>query len=154
LPKILRAIAMERCIGCYSCMLGCARLVHNSLSLIRSGIHVRSLGGLTAGFEARYCLACRPAFCALACPTGAFVQREGGGVCYRERLCIRCGHCARACPVNVILVDEETGFPVVCLQCGSCVNFCPHGCLAMVDAPSKEQPGTAGTAGEPDIKQR
>ncbi len=134
MAKILRAVAMERCIGCYSCMLGCARQVHDSLSMIRSGIQVRSLGGLTAGFEARYCLACSPAPCAEACPTHAFEQRPGGGIRYKEARCLRCGRCAQACPVDVVIMDRETGRPVVCLHCGRCVAFCPHDCIAMVDS--------------------
>ncbi len=138
MPKILRTVAMERCIGCYSCMLGCARLVHDSLSMIRSGIQIRSLGGLTAGFEARFCLACKPAPCAEACPTGAFTQRPGGGIRYKAKHCLRCGRCAEACPVDVVLMDDESGQPVVCLHCGRCVNFCPHGCIAMLDSHHNE----------------
>ena len=134
-PKILKAVAMERCIGCYSCMLGCARLVHQSLSMVRSGIQVRSLGGLTAGFEARYCLACNPAPCVEACPTGAFEQRAGGGIRYKQKRCLRCGLCAEACPVDVVIMDNESGEPVVCLHCGRCVAFCPHDCIAMVQSP-------------------
>lgn len=139
MPRILRAVAMERCIGCYSCMLGCARLVHDSFSMVRSGIQIRSRGGLTAGFEAQYCLACQPAPCADACPTEAFSQRKGGGVRFHEELCLQCGCCAEACPVDVIIMDRKHGFPVVCLHCGRCVKFCPHGCLGMVTSPKGRQ---------------
>ena len=132
LSKVLKAVAMERCIGCYSCMFACARIVHDSLSWSRSGIRVRSLGGLTAGFEASYCLACPLPPCIDACPSGALTEVQGGGVRYQRELCLRCGHCAPACPVNAIRLDGETGEPVVCLHCGGCVPFCPHACLAMV----------------------
>lgn len=134
MAKILRAVAMERCIGCYSCMFACARMVHNAFSWSRSGIHIRSVGGLTAGFEANYCLACPETPCVRACPSGALGHRKGGGVVYHRELCLRCGSCATACPVNAIKLDGETGEPVVCLHCGRCVSFCPHDCLAMVNA--------------------
>ncbi|MFP4316848.1 MAG: 4Fe-4S binding protein [Desulfovibrionales bacterium] len=135
--KILRAPRMDRCIGCYSCSLACGRLVHSSLSWKRSGIRIHSAGGLSSGFEARLCLACDPAPCVQPCPTGAFSQRKGGGVVYKPDLCIRCGECARACPVDAIYMDMETSEPHVCIHCGRCVGFCPHDCLEMVDTKEK-----------------
>jgi Fe-S-cluster-containing hydrogenase component 2 len=130
--KILRASRMERCIGCYSCSLACARLVHKSLSWLRSGIHIRSAGGLSTGFEATVCLACNPAPCVEACPTDALRQRSGGGVIVKLKTCIQCGACAEACPVDAIYMDPDTSVPVVCIHCGRCVPFCPHDCLEMV----------------------
>ena len=100
--NILTTPNMERCIGCYSCSLACARLVHRSLSWLTAGIRIKSSGGLSTGFNAVTCLACDPAPCAAVCPTGAYTQREGGGVRVKKRLCIRCGECAAACPVGCI----------------------------------------------------
>jgi Fe-S-cluster-containing dehydrogenase component len=102
LMKILRATRMERCIGCYSCSLACARLLHQSLSWHRTGIRIRSAGGLSTGFEAQVCLGCDPAPCVEACPTDAFSQRKGGGVRVKRSTCIRCGECSRACPVDAV----------------------------------------------------
>ena len=129
--KYLTAPRMERCIGCHSCSLACARLVHKHLSWDKAGIRIVSYGGLSTGFAARVCLLCNPAPCALACPTGAFSQRKGGGVMVKNNLCILCGECASACPVDAIYLDS-TGEPFVCIQCGRCVPFCPHDCLEMV----------------------
>jgi Fe-S-cluster-containing dehydrogenase component len=131
--KLLRALRMERCIGCYSCSLACSRLVHKSLSWERAGIRIHSAGGLSTGFSAQLCLGCDPAPCAAVCPTLALTQRKGGGVVFKKKLCIRCGECAVACPVDAILMDQETGLPVMCIHCGRCVDFCPHDCLEMVD---------------------
>ena len=89
--KQLDAPRMERCIGCHSCSLACARLVHRRLSWDTAGIRIQSAGGLTGAFEARRCLACDPPPCAAACPTGAFAPRPGGGVIVRKKLCIHCG---------------------------------------------------------------
>ncbi len=128
--KILTTPRMERCIGCYSCSLACARQVHQRLSWETAGIRIHTSGGLSTGFEARTCLACLPAPCAEACPTGAVSQRRGGGVIVRKKLCINCGECAGACPVDAVYLDP-TGEPFVCLHCGQCVPFCPHDCLEM-----------------------
>ncbi|MDZ7761489.1 MAG: 4Fe-4S binding protein [Desulfovermiculus sp.] len=139
--KILLAPRMERCIGCYSCSLACSRLVHGSVSWKRAGIRIHTSGGLSTGFEAQVCLACNPAPCVQVCPTAAMRQRKGGGVVYKQSLCIQCGECAKACPVDAIYMDPEKVEPVVCIHCGRCVPFCPHDCLEMVqvETGSKEE---------------
>lgn len=135
--KILTTPRMERCIGCYSCAVACARLVHKQLSWLAAGIRIMSSGGLSTGFEAKLCLACDPAPCSESCPTGAFTQRTGGGVIEKKSLCIRCGKCADACPVDAVYLDN-TGAPFVCIHCGRCVSFCPHLCLEMITPPGKD----------------
>ena len=102
----------------------------------------KSSGGLSTGFTAITCLACDPAPCAAACPTGAFAQRRSGGVKVKKSLCINCGECAQACPVDAIYLDN-TGAPFVCIHCGRCVAFCPHACLELAEAgfEAQEEPG-------------
>jgi Fe-S-cluster-containing dehydrogenase component len=136
--KILQAVHMERCIGCHSCSLSCARLVHKMLSWDHAGIRIKSSGGMSTGFEAQLCVACDPAPCARACPTGAYTQRKGGGVKVDRSLCIRCGECARACPVDAIHLSSVDNSPYVCIHCGRCVAFCPHSCLALNDVPERK----------------
>ena len=135
--KILATPRMDRCIGCHSCSLACARLVHKRLSWDTAGIRIASSGGLSTGFEARICLACDPAPCVKACPTGAYTQRKGGGVAVKMDFCNRCGACAKACPVDAIYIDN-TGTPYVCIQCGRCISFCPHSCLEMTGSQGQQ----------------
>lgn len=132
--KVMRASKMERCIGCYSCSLACARLVYKQLSWSTSGIRITSSGGVSTGFEAKSCVACDPAPCVMACPTEALRQRKDGGVLLKHALCIQCGKCAQACPVDAIYLQPQVGLPYVCIHCGRCVEFCPQGCLEFVDA--------------------
>ncbi len=131
--KILKAVAMEKCIGCQACSLACARLVHKRLSWSYSGIRVKTSGGLTTGFEAAICLACKPAACAKVCPTGACKERKDGGVLISLKKCIGCGECAKACPAKAISFDENLRQPVVCIHCGQCVDFCTHQCIELVE---------------------
>ena len=128
--KILTTPRMDRCIGCHSCSLACARLIHQRLSWSTSGIRIHSSGGLSTGFVALRCLACDPAPCATACPTGALSQRNGGGVIVRKKYCIQCGDCVASCPVDAIYQDEA-GDVYLCIHCGRCVAFCPHNCLEL-----------------------
>jgi Fe-S-cluster-containing dehydrogenase component len=137
--KILTTPHMERCIGCHSCALACARLVHKQLSWETAGIRIHSTGGLSSDFAAIRCLACEDPPCVAACPTGAMAQRKGGGVIHKEKLCIHCGECAAACPVDAVLQDRD-GSIYVCIQCGQCVDYCPHDCLEMRD-PATFEPG-------------
>ena len=143
--KVLTTPRLERCIGCHYLSLACARQVHQRLSWDMAGIRIASSGGLSTGFRARTCLACLPAPCAGACPTGAYSQRRGGGVIVRKNLCICCGECARACPVDAIFLDV-TGDPFVCLHCGKCVPYCPHDCLEMKEV------GGGGALGAKNLK--
>jgi len=121
---------MDRCIGCHSCSLACARLIHKRISWATSGIRIHSSGGLSTGFVAVRCLACEPAPCAAACPTGALSQRKGGGVIVRKKHCIQCGDCVASCPVDAIYQDDS-GDVYLCIHCGRCVEFCPHNCLEL-----------------------
>ena len=135
--KILTTPHMERCIGCHSCALACARLVHKKLSWECAGIRIHSTGGLSSSFAAQRCLSCDPAPCVAVCPTGALIQRRGGGVIFKKRLCIQCGECVPACPVNGIMQDRA-GYIYVCVHCGQCVDFCPHECLEMSETSTGE----------------
>jgi Fe-S-cluster-containing hydrogenase component 2 len=142
---------MERCIGCHSCSLACARQVYKQLSWNNAGIRIFSSGGMSTGFEAHVCLACDPAPCAEACPTEALTQRKGGGVKVKHDLCIQCGACAEACPADAIRLDPDSGLPYLCIHCGRCVPFCPHACLELTDSRSQpEWPKPAETIQRPE----
>ncbi|MHB0877485.1 MAG: 4Fe-4S dicluster domain-containing protein [Anaerolineae bacterium] len=73
--EVLRAPGMGKCIGCYSCMLACARYVHSDYSPHKSAIQVRTQGGMQGRLVADICRACVDAHCAFACPTGALSLR-------------------------------------------------------------------------------
>lgn len=47
----------------------------------------------------------------------------------RKTLCIRCGACITACPVDAIYENAQKEV-FVCIHCGRCVDFCPQDCLA------------------------
>jgi len=131
MAKILKVADIDRCIGCYSCMLACARTIRKSFSPSRASLQIRTAGGFQSRFVAEICRGCDDAPCALACKYGALLVREGGGVKFREDKCVGCGECAEACIIDVLHLDEDKKKSMPCIQCGTCVRFCPHEVLAM-----------------------
>ncbi|MBM7854853.1 Fe-S-cluster-containing dehydrogenase component [Desulfohalotomaculum tongense] len=126
---------MTKCIGCYSCMLACARTIRRSLSPTKAAIQIRTAGGLQSKFVADICRGCIDAPCAAACRCGALIAREGGGVRFIPHKCIGCKDCVEACIIGVLEFDEDSNKPLVCVQCGTCARFCPHQVLTLEERP-------------------
>ena len=134
MPKVLRSDGMNKCIGCFTCMLTCSGVNHQNHSLSKSAIRVRTSGGLQGKFISTVCLACRDErACAEACPSGALEKRQGGGVVLKPEKCIGCKKCVSACIVGAVNFDEDENKPIICKHCGICARFCPHECLRMED---------------------
>lgn len=131
MPRILTTPQMGKCIGCYSCMMACAREIKKSYSPVTSAIQIRTRGGLQSKFTANICRACSDPPCADACKFEALQPRTGGGVKLSKIRCTGCGDCIAACPINYIRMDEKENKIIMCLHCGTCVKFCPHGVLAL-----------------------
>ena len=73
MPKLLRASMLQKCIACGSCMLACARMRYQSLSLDKSAIRIRTAGGFQTSPVADVCLGCTEPACAAVCSAGALV---------------------------------------------------------------------------------
>lgn len=129
--KILQVKDMTKCIGCYSCMLACARTTKRSFSPTKAAIQIRTAGGLQSKFIADICRGCLDAPCASACHSNALTPRNGGGVRFNPKKCIGCGECIDACIIGVLEFDQQAKQPLVCLQCGTCTRYCPHQVLIM-----------------------
>jgi Fe-S-cluster-containing dehydrogenase component len=139
LAKILKADEMNKCIGCFTCMLVCAGLNRKNHSIRKSSIHIRTSGGLSGRFVATVCHACREPHCAEVCPAGALTERKGGGVLLDPNKCIGCRRCQEACMMQAIGYDADTRQPIVCAHCGVCARYCPHGCLSMQEVEDESQ---------------
>ena len=98
--KRLEVIDSERCVGCQLCMFACNRRF-GSGGLAKSAIRVRSSGGIERGFVVIVCRACNDPPCLRTCPVDALKLRDGGGVILDSTICIGCGRCAEACPMEL-----------------------------------------------------
>lgn len=132
MAKILKAEGMNKCIGCFSCMLVCSGVNHQDHSLAKSAIKIKTRGGLKGKFVSIVCHGCKDDIpCAEVCPSGALMPREGGGVLLEEERCIGCKKCMDACIVGAVNFDEDCNKPIICKHCGVCARFCPHECLKL-----------------------
>ncbi|MDP4126618.1 MAG: 4Fe-4S binding protein [Bacillota bacterium] len=132
--KVLKAIGMNRCIGCLSCMITCATVNQSDHSILKSAISIKTTGGLSGKFVAIVCQACKDDVpCAEVCPSGALIKRPGGGVSLVKEKCVGCERCVTACTVDAIHFDYVSLLPIVCKHCGVCTRFCPHKCLQLTE---------------------
>ena len=135
MAKVLKTDEMNKCIGCFTCMLICAGVNKKNHSIRKSSIHVKTSGGLQGKFIAAVCHACREPLCAEVCPSGALGLRKGGGILFDEHKCIGCRRCEKTCMAKAVSFDVETRTPIICNHCGICAQYCPHGCLVIREVP-------------------
>ncbi|HEY1273106.1 MAG TPA: 4Fe-4S dicluster domain-containing protein [Terriglobales bacterium] len=149
------------CIGCKACEVACKEwndvpedgLTFSGFSYDNTGAvgastwrHVKfveqpaqpGFGGNAAepswAFSSDVCKHCEEAGCLEACPTGALVRTEFGGVYLQPDVCNGCAYCVVACPFGVVAKDEKDGRAFKCTFCydrqkaglqPACAQTCP-----------------------------
>jgi formate dehydrogenase iron-sulfur subunit len=85
-------------------------------------------------FSSDVCKHCEEAGCLEACPTGAIVRTEFGGVYVQPDVCNGCAYCIVSCPFGVVAKNEEDGRAFKCTFCydrqkvglkPACAKACP-----------------------------
>jgi formate dehydrogenase iron-sulfur subunit len=85
-------------------------------------------------FSSDVCKHCENAGCLEACPTGAIVRTEFGGVFVQPDVCNGCGYCVVSCPFGVVQRNAEDGRAFKCTFCydrqkvglkPACAQACP-----------------------------
>ena len=150
------------CIGCKACEVACKEwnqvsedgLAWSGYSYDNSGAvgaqtwrHVKfveasptpGIGG-NAGNQASWifssdvCKHCEVAGCLEACPTGAIVRTEFGGVFVQPDVCNGCAYCVVSCPFGVVARNQTDGRAFKCTFCydrqkvgltPACAKACP-----------------------------
>ncbi len=150
------------CIGCKACEVACKEwndvpadgFRWTGLSYDNTGTlghstwrHVKfveqtpltGIGGASGArtswdFSSDVCKHCEKAGCLEACPTGALVRTEFGGVYLQPDVCNGCGYCVVACPFGVVDKRPEDGRAFKCTFCydrqkaglePACAKACP-----------------------------
>lgn len=84
------------------------------------------------------CKHCRQSPCHEACPTGAIMRNEYGGIYYQTDICMGCRMCIAACPFGVPALSPESGHSMKCAMCldrlrdgltPACALACPSGAI-------------------------
>ncbi|HZQ25502.1 MAG TPA: 4Fe-4S dicluster domain-containing protein [Terriglobales bacterium] len=85
-------------------------------------------------FSSDVCKHCAEAGCLEACPTGAIVRTEFGGVFIQPDVCNGCAYCIVACPFGVVQKNRKDGRAFKCTFCydrqkvglqPACAQACP-----------------------------
>lgn len=150
------------CIGCKACEVACKewnqvegdRLNWSGFSYDNTGAvgasswrHVKfveqtpepGFGGNAPqlnswSFSSDVCKHCENAGCLEACPTGAIVRTEFGGVFVQPDICNGCAYCVVSCPFGVMERNEQDGRAFKCTFCydrqksglePACAKACP-----------------------------
>jgi formate dehydrogenase iron-sulfur subunit len=150
------------CIGCKACEVACKEWneidadgmnlsgfsYDNTLALGHStwrhvkfveGTPEPGIGGnsptqVSWEFSSDVCKHCEVAGCLEACPTGALVRTEFGGVFLQPDICNGCAYCVVACPFGVVQKNEQDGRAFKCTFCTdrqkaqlepACAKACP-----------------------------
>jgi formate dehydrogenase iron-sulfur subunit len=151
------------CIGCKACEVACKEwngvsddgltwsgfsydntgaLSHSTwrhVKFIEDNTALPGLGGdapqqATWAFSSDVCKHCENAGCLEACPTGAIVRTEFGGVFVQPDVCNGCSYCVVACPFGVVQKNEHDGRAFKCTFCydrqragmvPACAKACP-----------------------------
>ena len=129
--KFLKVVNRDQCIGCFSCMYACSRMLHAHGGTEKAALRVRSYAGVEGAFSLRVCARCEEPECAAACPKGALLVAPGGGIRLKRELCVRCRKCVKSCKISALQWDLEEKIPIPCIHCGQCVKYCPNHVLAI-----------------------
>jgi formate dehydrogenase iron-sulfur subunit len=85
-------------------------------------------------FSSDVCKHCEVAGCLEACPTGALIRTEFGGVYLQPDVCNGCSYCVVSCPFGVVQKNEQDGRAFKCTFCydrqkvglpPACAKACP-----------------------------
>lgn len=98
------------------------------------------IGGWAEGHDANFtfssdvCKHCENAGCLEACPTGALVRTDFGGVYLQPDICNGCAYCVLSCPFGVVQRNPDDGRAFKCTFCTdrqnaglhpACATACP-----------------------------
>ena len=136
MPHNRIVVRAELCAGCRACQVACVAS-HEGLFGV-STARIRVLKDEPQGLDTpQTCRLCGRAPCVAACPTKALYRHHStSAVLLRSEDCIACSACAEACPFDMVVIQSETGLPLICDLCNgdpACVKRCPTGAISYGD---------------------
>ncbi len=132
--KTLMVVDPRRCSECQDCINACQKT--HGVARVKKSSTVPV-----------FCMQCHPdkAPCARICPTGA-IREDEGTLMVDEDACILCRLCMIACPVGMMVVDEDHKCVQKCSLCldaegviPACVDACKDNVLKIFSVEDLEE---------------
>jgi len=144
--KVLAVKNRDRCIGCFSCMYACSRMLRAHGGIEKAALRVQAYTGAEGAFSLRVCARCKDPGCLASCPNKALTHAPGGGVRVKKDLCVHCQKCVDSCKISALQWDSAERVPLPCLHCGQCVKYCPNSVIVMSERRMEPEQGSRETA--------
>lgn len=141
-------IDVDKCYGCYACVVACAAENNVPLSVFRTWVEMYEINGRKV-FVPKLCNHCEYPSCVEPCPVNATYRDKDGVVLVDDEACIGCGACIVACPYGVRFFNPIKGVADKCTLCDhritkgllpACVEACPTGARVFGDLNDPESP--------------
>lgn len=114
-------INLDRCIGCYACVIACKMENDTPLgenwNTLRQVEPFGTFPDVKTYWIPKTCQQCQDAPCINVCPTGASQRDEDGIVTIDPEACIGCQLCMSACPYGVRCYNAEKQVVEKCTLC-------------------------------------
>lgn len=127
-------VDLSKCTGCSLCELACSAVKDKVYNPEKSRIKVIKQG-LPPCAAVLTCAQCLKPACQAACPSQAITRDDStGALVVEESLCLVCGLCVDACPLDAIKLHPDNVSAIKCDLCGGkpkCVDNCPRGALSL-----------------------
>jgi Fe-S-cluster-containing dehydrogenase component len=116
MPRYGMVIDLQRCYGCYACVMACKTSNHTPPGVFWARLLKGESGtypNTTRQALPVLCMQCDEPSCMEVCPTGATQKRDDGIVIVEKDKCMGCKACIMACPYGARYSVEkwESYFP-------------------------------------------
>lgn len=115
-------INIDRCVGCFACVVTC---IDQNYNIDEDGPSFRRIlkyedeKNQTITYYSLGCMHCEDSPCLSICPTTALYRDEKTGLILINKIkCIGCGKCLKACPFDVPKFDRDNKM----IKCDGCVE--------------------------------
>ena len=118
----------SECMACLECVRACSNAFYKEFDPDKSCIQIVAKG---SGAKPMTCIQCGK--CAKACEFEAITQNPKTGVfMINKKKCTGCGKCIEVCHIKGLVKSDE-GHTSMCIACGICAKACPMEVLEIVE---------------------
>ncbi|MCL1803636.1 MAG: 4Fe-4S binding protein [Eubacteriaceae bacterium] len=118
--KRLNVVDNDACAACLSCTVACSEAYHKQNNLKLSTVQIVEEDGNVKVLTCDQC-----GKCAEVCEPGAIRQNKQGVYLISRRDCTKCMKCIDACEWGLIVAASEDSVPSKCIACDICAKACP-----------------------------